>query len=173
MSSGLPRSIFIASCLIGLVLVATAALVEISRHRRHETYITPVQFRLRMFNAVLWLVLLGSSAYAVTYLWPVANRQQARQFLSVMSGVFLLLMIALLLLLLDVMMVVQQQRKLRGLFDQRLRTLHSKVVQEGSTPVAPSSPPSAGPAADGLPREEQAPEGPRSEGTPSGGLPPA
>ncbi|MBV9867134.1 MAG: hypothetical protein JO316_17400 [Abitibacteriaceae bacterium] len=125
------KTAFALLCLLGIIAITTGACLELVRKRRGESVISANQLRLRMMSAVIWLIILGSLCYAVLFLWPEAgNMQQARQFLSVVSGSFLLFGIALLLLLYDVWQVNRARRQHEVRFNQQLAAMARMEVEQ-------------------------------------------
>jgi len=129
------RTIFALICLLGIIAVGIAALFEFRRMHRGESVITSTQFRLRMFSAWIWMVLLGSTSYAILMLWPETGNLgagarptpeqtlQAKRFLSVISGVFLLLIIALGLIAYDLVLFARQRKQKQAEFNRELAAL--------------------------------------------------
>lgn len=142
------KSGFALLCLAGVVAIATGAALEINRMRRGESIISLGHLRLRLVSALVWMALLGSTAYALLYLWPApGDAEQARRFLSVVSGVIVLLVIGMALLLYDVWQVGRQQRRQQERFNRQLETLARTEIArhlpptESSTSTPPTSPP--------------------------------
>ena len=145
------KNIFALLCLLGVVAVATAAMLEVARMRRGESVISPRQFRLRLLSAVIWMILLGSTSYAMFFLWPErGDLEQSRRFLSVMSGVILLLLLALLLFIYDVWQFARQRRQREAQFQQQLLEMaqaeiqraksRQALAQDQSSPAEPPNP---------------------------------
>lgn len=119
-----PRAGFALLCFLGMIAISVGACLEVVRARRGESLVSPRQLRWRMMSAVIWLIVLGSLGYAVLFLWPVSgNLKQARQFISVITGAFMLLGIALLLLLYDVWQVNQERQQHELRFNRQLTEL--------------------------------------------------
>ena len=115
------RAIFALVCCIGVIAVAVGALIEVRRARRGDGIIPPRQFRLRLFSALIWAIALGSLAYTVLFLWPErGDRDQARKFLSIVSGVVLLVVIGLILLAYDFWLVGQARRLQQARFERNV-----------------------------------------------------
>ncbi|HVF09474.1 MAG TPA: hypothetical protein VNA16_01655 [Abditibacteriaceae bacterium] len=142
------RIIFALICCIGLIAVATGAVLEIRRARRGDSIIPPHQIRLRLFSALIWAIALGSLSYAVLLLWSErGDLVQARHFLSLVSGAMLLIVIGLFLLAYDIWLVRHarrlQQAHLERTKSQLARAEIERVRQERSSGVEPlpNSPP--------------------------------
>jgi len=143
MSTPTAKIAFAVLCLLGILAVGIGALLEISRKRQGNTVVTPVQFKLRMISAVIWMIVLGSLFYAVVFLWPqrglgMETERQARQFLSVVSGSFLLIAVALGLLVYDLWRLAREGRVHEARFNQQLIALaHAEVERaaKGGPPV--------------------------------------
>lgn len=116
------RAVFSIICVLAMFAVAGGGIVEILRRKQGESLLRTGQFRLRMFSVFVWLILLGSLAYAVSFLWPHDERS-VQQFLAVISGVFSLLIIALLLLAYDLWQVGRQRRASHQSFERQLEQL--------------------------------------------------
>ena len=137
------RAIFALVCCIGVIAVAVGALLEVRRARRDDSIIPPRQFRMRVFSALIWAITLGSLAYTVLFLWPEqGDRDQAKRFLSVVSGVVLLVAIGLILLAYDFWLVGQARRLQQARFERNIdemgRAEIERVRQEQSLTVEPS-----------------------------------
>jgi hypothetical protein len=137
MADPVAKNIFAIVCLLGVVAVATVAALEVNRMRRGESLITPRQFRLRMISAVIWMVLLGSTAYAMLFLWPAPGDLVAgRHFLRVMLGVILLLLIALLLFIVDLMQLRRERRLYEMQFSEQLASLAQAEIERAQSQAA-------------------------------------
>lgn len=123
------RSLFSIVCVLAMVAVAGGGILEILRRKRGESLLRAGQFFLRIFSVFVWLILLGSLAYAVSFLWP-HDEKSVRQFLAVISGVFSLLLIALLLLAYDLWQVGRQRRASHRSFEQQLEKLARDEAQK-------------------------------------------
>jgi hypothetical protein len=124
------RNIFALLCLLGIIAVAVAAVLEIRRMRRGESLITAGQFRLRLLSAVIWMILLGSTSYAILALWPQpGDAVRAVRFFSVVSGIVLLLIIALLLMAYDLWQFSIQRRIREAEFNRELAAMAQAEIQ--------------------------------------------
>jgi hypothetical protein len=136
---GNAKNVFALMCLLGIIAVAVAAVLEIRRVRRGESVVTPLQFRLRMVSALIWVLVLGSTSYAILQLWPAPKDQdQAKRFISVISGVVLLLIIALLLMVYDLRLFALQRRRREAEFNQELAALAQAEIQRAQGRVGPT-----------------------------------
>lgn len=118
------KTAFAVICLIGVVAVATGAVLEIQRAARGHSVLTANQHRLRLLSAVIWMISLGSLSYAVLFLWPQrGDLVQEKRFLSVTSGVVLLFFIGLFLLGYDVLQLGRARRRQEQAFQAKLETL--------------------------------------------------
>lgn len=125
-----PRNIFALLCLLGIVAVAVVAVLEIRRVRRGESLVTIGQFRLRMLSALVWMILLGSTSYAILVLWPEPNDAvKALRFFSVVCGIVLLLIIALLLMAYDLWQFSLQRRLREAEFNRQLAAMAQAEIQ--------------------------------------------
>lgn len=97
----MPRVVFAVLCLVGLIAILCGALFEFGRQKRAAT-ISSRHFRWRMVSALLWVIILGSLAYATIFLWPVPPTQQTvRRFGAVLAGSMSLMLLAFVLMLFD------------------------------------------------------------------------
>jgi ABC-type multidrug transport system fused ATPase/permease subunit len=130
------------------VVIATGAALEIDRMRRGGSLIPLRQFRLRMVSAIVWMILLGATGYAVIFLWPQPHDVVTiRLFLRIMVGVLLLLIIGLLLLLYDVIQVGQERRLQEAHFNEQLSAMAYDEIQraQGHRAKTEAPPPSETP----------------------------
>lgn len=123
------RAIFSVLCLLAVVAVAAGGVLEVLRQQRGESLLRPGQFRLRIFSAFIWIIILGSLSFAVSYLWPY-DRESARNFLAVVSGAMSLLVIALFLLAYDVWQVGKQRRASEQKINQQLESMAQLEIQK-------------------------------------------
>ena len=131
MSENTARTVFSATCLAGVTIIAVGAGLEILRQRRGEGLLRASQFRLRIFSALVWMILLGSLAYAVAFLWPHGRDPiMMKKFASVVSGSLSLLMIALFLLAYDVWQIGQQRRLSELRFGRNLEVMAREEIEK-------------------------------------------
>jgi hypothetical protein len=136
------KTIFAISCLLCLVAIATGAVLEIVRQQRGESLLRPSQFRLRILSALIWMIALGSMAFAVTFLWPErGNDVAARKFLSVLSGALSLVFFAVILLAYDLWQVARERRVREAQFNLQLAdmALHEIEKARAAHPAAPET----------------------------------
>jgi hypothetical protein len=133
------KTVFVASCLLGLVAIAAGALLEIARQRRGESLLRTSQFRLRIFSALIWMIALGSLAYAAAFLWPqhgaapAVRKAQAEKFLSVISGAMTLLLIGILLLGYDMWQLARERRLKEAQFNLQLVDMAREEIEKAQT----------------------------------------
>jgi hypothetical protein len=127
MSDTTARAIFSGLCLVAILIVAIGAVLEVLRQTRGESLLRPGQFRLRIFSALVWMILLGALSFAVAFLWP-HDKDSARKFVSVVSGSLVLLLIALLLLAYDVWQTTCQRQLSERRFDHQLEDLAREEI---------------------------------------------
>lgn len=131
---------FAILCLAALIAVATGAVLEIGRARRAAaneeagaevgTLVSRNQFRLRMLSALVWMIVLGSLAYATLFLWPSpGDAVTARRFVSVISGAVLLIFIGLFLLFYDMWLVARQRRLQEKHFEHQLNAMAQAEIE--------------------------------------------
>lgn len=139
MASDTARTIFAISCLLSLVAIATGAALEIARQKRGESLLRPGHFRLRIFSALVWMIALGSLAYAVAFLWPqpdldfAARREQAEQFLSVISGAMALLLIGIFMLTYDMWRLWQERHLKEAQFNLHLVDIARAEIEKAQS----------------------------------------
>ena len=97
-----PRFAFAALCLICMVALGCGAAWEMRRQKRGAT-ISRRHFRWRMASAMLWLLILGSLAYATLFLWPHGPNAKVigQKFIAVVGGSMALMLIGFMLLFFD------------------------------------------------------------------------
>jgi type VI protein secretion system component VasK len=127
MSDTTARAIFSGLCLVAMLVIAIGGVLEILRQTRGESLLRPGQFRLRIFSALVWIILLGALSFAVAFLWPY-DKDSARKFASVVSGALILLVIALLLLAYDVWQTTRQRQLSKRRFDHQLEDLAREEI---------------------------------------------
>ncbi|MDF2439822.1 MAG: hypothetical protein JWN98_806 [Abditibacteriota bacterium] len=131
---------FAILCLVALIAVAIGALLEIARARRAgaagtagaegATLVGRNQFWLRMLSAVVWMIVLGSLAYATLFLWPAPGDDvTARRFVAVVSGSILLVLIGVLLLAYDMWLVSRQRRLQEKHFERQLNAMAQLEIE--------------------------------------------
>ena len=131
MSEITTRVVFSGTCIAGVAIIAVAAIMEIVRQKRGESLLRVGQFRLRIFSALVWMILLGSLAYAVAFLWPQGRDPiTMRKFASVIGGSLSLLFIALFLLAYDVWQVGQQRRTSERKFNRNLEEMARMEIEK-------------------------------------------
>lgn len=129
MTAEVQRGLFALLCALGAIGILLGAWLELARARRGESLLAPWHLRLRLFSALLWVLILFSIAFAVTILWPPANAtdNQKLQFLSVINGAVLLLLLAIVLLGGDMLMLARTRRRVEKTqalrFSQQLHEL--------------------------------------------------
>lgn len=127
MSDTTARAIFSGLCLVAMLAIAVGGVLEILRQMRGESLLRPSQFLLRIFSALVWIILLGALSFAVAFLWP-HDRASARPFLTMVSGALVLFVIALFLLAYDVWQTQRQRRISERRFDHQLEDLAREEI---------------------------------------------
>ena len=131
MSSAAAKTIFVVSCILCLLAIGTGGVLEIVRQIRGESLLRPVQFRLRVFSALVWIIALGSLAYAVAFLWPQkGDVAQARKFLSLISGALSLIFIAIILLGYDMLLLLRERSIKEAQFQKHLAALAHDEIEK-------------------------------------------
>jgi len=144
MSETTARTLFSATCLAGVTVIAVAAILEIIRQRKGESLLRAGQFRLRIFSALIWIILLGAMAIAVAFLWPQkGDFATMRKFASVLGGSLSLLLIALFLLAYDFWQINRQRQitelKFNHQLDDMARAEIEKIQHEKTVEKAPNT----------------------------------
>ena len=127
MSDTTARAIFSGLCLAAMLAIAVGGVLEILRQTRGESLLRPGQFRLRIFSALVWIILLGALSFAVAFLWP-HDKNSARQFLAMFSGAMFLFVIALFLLAYDVWQTNRQRQISERRFEHQLEDLAREEI---------------------------------------------
>lgn len=138
MSDITARTIFSILCLLALIAVAAGGVLEVLRQTRGESLLRPGQFRLRIFSVFVWIILLGSLSFAVSFLWP-SDKASATKFVAVVSGSLMLLLIALFLLAYDVWQVGKQRRASERKFEQQLEGMAREEIDKAKLHKQPAS----------------------------------
>jgi len=138
MSDATGRMIFAMLCLLAMIAITGGGVLEILRFKRGESMLRPGQLGLRLFSALVWLILLGSLAYGVMLLWPT-DAASARKFAAVISGALFLLFIAIFLLAYDVWQVGRQRRLQERTFQRNLEGFAREEIQKIQTDSSPSA----------------------------------
>ena len=143
MAAGTAKTVFVMSCLLCMIAIAIGAGLEVWRQKRGESLLRPSQFRLRIFSAVIWMIALGSLAYAVAFLWPnpaldlMARRAQAEKFLSLISGAMMLLLIGVVLLGYDMWQLARERRLKEAQFNLQLLDMAREEIEKAKSGSAP------------------------------------
>jgi hypothetical protein len=137
MSDATGRMIFAMLCLLAMIAITGGGVLELLRFKRGESMLRRGQLGLRLFSAFVWLILLGSLAYAVMLLWPT-DVASARKFAAVISGSLFLLFIAIFLLAYDVWQVGRQRRLQERTFQRNLEGFAREEIQKIQNDTSPS-----------------------------------
>lgn len=127
MSNITARAIFSGICLAAMLAIAVGGVLEILRQTRGESLLRQSQFRLRIFSALVWIILLGALAFSVAFLWP-HDKNSARQFIKMFSGAMLLFIIAMFLLIYDVWQTNRQRHISETRFNHQLDDLAREEI---------------------------------------------
>lgn len=131
MSETTARTLFAATCMAGVTIIAVAAILEIIRQRKGESLLRASQFRLRIFSSLIWIILLGAMAIAVAFLWPQkGDLVMMRKFAGVLGGSLSLLFIALFLLAYDFWQINRQRQITELKFNHQLDDLARAEIEK-------------------------------------------
>lgn len=133
MESNNIRFIFALLCCTGLVAIATGAYLEIARVRRKTSVISPRHLRWRMLSTLVWVLILGSLAYATLFEWPPGpghpqGAEKFQRFSAIMLGSMLLMMVATFLFAIDLTMTLKERRAQEKKFGKAVLTPASEEV---------------------------------------------
>lgn len=131
MSEITARTLFSATCLAGVTIIVVAAILEILRQRKGESLLRAGQFRLRIFSALVWIILLGALAFAVAFLWPhKGDTVMMRKFAGLIGGSLTLLLIALFLLAYDFWQINRQRKITELKFSRQLDEMARAEIEK-------------------------------------------
>lgn len=163
MSESTTRYGFALLCALGMLAIGLGAVLEIARFRRHAAHAnsfalngvssaTPSatsggnllslrQFRLRLFSAVLWMMILGALYYAVTVQWPVrhgpiptsAEIEQARRFAMTLICAFAGMFVGFGLLTWDMIQLGRERQAQSARFQAGLADLARREAERIQT----------------------------------------
>ena len=114
------RLLFGALCVVGMFAIFAGLLFEWSRMKRGDSVLSARQLRWRIVGGALWVLVLGSFAYATLFLWP-ANFNDVvtgRRFVAVMAGATVLLVIALVITAFDAFLTLKGAQLQRQKFER-------------------------------------------------------
>ena len=113
MNDQLTRYVFAALCGVFFLAIGSAAAWEWNRFRGGQSALSGRHLRWRLLSATVWLLVLGSFAYASLVLWPHSPRDllAMRRFALVTAGALLLMMVAFALMAFDIFWTVQIGRR--------------------------------------------------------------
>ena len=114
------RLIFGALCVAGMFAILAGLLFEWGRLRRGNSVLSPRQMRWRIVGGTLWILVLGSFAYATAFLWPsdLHDVVTGRRFVSVMAGAAMLLVVALIITAFDAFLTLKGAQFQRQKFER-------------------------------------------------------
>ena len=100
--------------------IGAGILFEFGRLRRGQSVLSPRQMRWRVVGGCLWVLVLGSLAYATFFLWPSGPSDviTGKRFGAVVMGALLLLVIALLITAFDAFLTVKGAQLQREKFER-------------------------------------------------------
>ena len=114
------RFIFGALCVAGMFAIGAGVLFEFGRLRRGNSVLSARQMRWRVLGGCLWVLVLGSLAYATFFLWPSGPRDvvAGKKFVAVTMGAVALLVIALIITAFDAFLTVKGAQLQREKFER-------------------------------------------------------
>ncbi len=117
MNDQITRYVFAALCGVFFLAIGGAALWEWNRFARGQSALSRRHLRWRMLSAAVWLLVLGSFAYASLVLWPhsaprsALHNEEVRRFGVVTLGAMALMLVAFALMAFDIFWTVQIGRR--------------------------------------------------------------
>ncbi len=128
----MPHLFFGGICVFGLIAIFIAALSEFQRLSSGDSVLSRRQSRWRIISAGLWMVILGSLAYASFFLWPETGAPKAAQFrfYRLVLGSMALMLPALILLVLDVRFTLLAQKLSRRKFEANLEEITRLEIEK-------------------------------------------
>lgn len=114
------RLIFGALCVAGMVAIGAGIFFEFGRLKRGNSVLSQRQMRWRVLGGCLWLLVLGSLAYATFFLWPSgpADTITGKRFGAVIMGAMALLVVALLITAFDAFLTIKGAQLQREKFER-------------------------------------------------------
>lgn len=114
------RLIFGALCVAGMCAIIAGLLFEWGRLRRGDSVLSPRQMRWRIVGGALWVLVLGSFAYATMFLWPsdLKDVVTGKRFISVMAGATVLLVVSLIITAFDAFLTLKGAQLQREKFER-------------------------------------------------------
>ena len=114
------RLIFGALCVAGMFAIGAGIFFEFGRLKRGNSVLSPRQMRWRVLGGCLWLLVLGSLAYATFFLWPSGSTDvvAGKRFVAVIMGAMALLVVALLITAFDAFLTIKGAQLQREKFER-------------------------------------------------------
>ena len=124
------RLIFGALCFAGMCAIIAGLLFESGRLKRGDSVLSPRQLRWRVVGGALWVLVLGSFAYATMFLWPnnLGDVATGKRFIAVMAGATILLVIALIITAFDAYLTLKGAQLQREKFERDAGKLASAEI---------------------------------------------
>ena len=124
------RLLFGALCVAGMFAILAGLLFEWGRLKRGDSVLSPRQMRWRIVGGALWILVLGSFAYATMFLWPTNLHDVAteKRFIAVMSGATILLVIALFITAFDAYLTLKGAQLQREKFERDAGNIASAEI---------------------------------------------
>ncbi len=131
MSAPTLRFVFGALCIAGMFAIIAGLLFEWGRMKRGDSVLSPRQLRWRIVGGALWVLVLGSFAYATILLWPSSFNDvtTGRRFIAVMAGATVLLIIALVITAFDAYLTLKGAQLQREKFERSAEKLASAEIE--------------------------------------------
>lgn len=125
------RFIFGALCVAGMCAIIAGLLFEWGRMRRGDSVLSPRQLRWRIVGGTLWILVLGSFAYATIFLWPNSLNDvvTGKRFFAVMAGATVLLVIALIITAFDAYLTLKGAQLQREKFERNAGDLARAEIE--------------------------------------------
>lgn len=124
------RFIFAALCLAGMCAIIAGLVFESGRLKRGNSVLSPRQMRWRIVGGALWILVLGSFAYATVFLWPtnLNDAVTGRRFIAMMAGATVLLVIALIITAFDAYLTLKGAQLQREKFERDASKIASAEI---------------------------------------------
>lgn len=120
MTAQTARLIFGALCVAGIFAIGAGIFFEFGRLKRGNAVLSQRQMRWRVLGGCLWLLVLGSLAYATFFLWPSGATAgiTGKRFAAVVMGSMALMVVAMIITAFDAFLTVKGVQLQREKFER-------------------------------------------------------